>query len=254
MIKCTRCGYDNPDNALYCARCGYPLTLQSPFQIPPPPQPNQQPSPHYQKLSKRSLKKIIISVIAVVVIVVAILTTLSFIPHFGPSSAELITPSKASSVIGGSWSIDSTNTYSFTVSNGVVTEKLLNGSIETFSLHSFYSAMGEPVPGITSGYIEYLNGNISGEQGQIMAMYIVFSSSSNATSFFSQTETIIQLSSSNFNKISNNEFVAYTPGGIFGDEYDSIIFILSGNSVKIVSVIAPNSIGTSQLESLSNSF
>ncbi|HII75260.1 zinc-ribbon domain-containing protein [Sulfurisphaera tokodaii] len=30
MIKCPRCGYDNPDNALYCAICGYPLTTQQP--------------------------------------------------------------------------------------------------------------------------------------------------------------------------------------------------------------------------------
>jgi len=187
--------------------------------------------------------------------VLAVIVASQFIFHSGPSSAELITPSKAASVVGGSWSVDSANTYSFTISNDLVTEKLLNGSTETISLNSFYSTMGgEPLPEVTSGYVEYLNGNISGEQGQIMAMYIVFSSSSNAKNFFSQSEVTLQISSSNFNKISNNEFIAYTPGGLFGEEYDSIILVLSGNNVKIVSVIAPNPLGTSQLESLENSF
>ncbi|MBB5255271.1 zinc-ribbon domain-containing protein [Sulfurisphaera ohwakuensis] len=240
MIKCPRCGYDNPDHALYCARCGYPLTTQPPY---------------YQQPNKRSLRKIIIPVIAIVVVVIAVIAALPFVLHSGPSSAELITPSKAASVVGGPWSVDSTNTYSFTISNDVVTEKLLNGSTETISLNSFYSTMGgEPLPGVTSGYVEYLNGNVSGEQGQIMAMYIVFSSSTNAKNFFSQSEATLQISSSNFNKISNNEFVAYTPGGLFGEEYDSIILVLNGNSVKIVSVTAPNPLGTSQLESLVNSF
>ncbi|MCY0859793.1 MAG: zinc ribbon domain-containing protein [Sulfolobaceae archaeon] len=27
--KCPRCGYENPDDALYCMRCGYPLSQQS---------------------------------------------------------------------------------------------------------------------------------------------------------------------------------------------------------------------------------
>ena len=59
MKVCPRCGFSNPDEAIYCARCGYPLSgytaqqgtsygIQGPVQPGPSqatPQPNPTPSP-----------------------------------------------------------------------------------------------------------------------------------------------------------------------------------------------------------------
>ena len=47
MVKCPRCGYDNPDYAMYCIRCGYLLTQQQPYTQPyVPPQPINAANPY----------------------------------------------------------------------------------------------------------------------------------------------------------------------------------------------------------------
>ena len=168
MVKyCPKCGNPNPDEAMYCVRCGTPLTnvsvqqpqsppQQPPYQQPmyPPPQqpPYQQPvqppsypqqpmypppqQPPYQqypypqpypKRRKFPIKAVIGAVIAVVVVLVVVFVVLPI--FFGPSYP--ISASDLQSIYGGSWKVITNSSGTVSISTSLVTISYFNGTKET---------------------------------------------------------------------------------------------------------------------------
>ena len=92
MVKyCPRCGSQNPDDAMYCIRCGFPLTQpvnqpaaqQPPVSPPPYPQP---PSAGGKKRGRKSVP-IIGAALAVIVVVAALFFVLPLFHQTSPSSS-----------------------------------------------------------------------------------------------------------------------------------------------------------------------
>ena len=168
MVKyCPKCGYPNPDEAMYCVRCGTPLTnvpvqqpqslpQQPPYQQPmyPPPQqpPYQQPAqppsypqqpmypppqqPPYQqypypqpypKRRKFPIKAVIGAVIAVVVVLVVVFVVL---PMFTKPSYP-ISASDLQSIYGGTWTVLNNRSSTITFSSSTKTISYFNGTTKT---------------------------------------------------------------------------------------------------------------------------
>lgn len=89
---CPRCGYPNPDDALFCARCGY----QFPQQTSQPPY-----TPNYPRSKKRKMT-IIGGLIAVLILLIAFVV---ISPSLLTPASVLYSPSQASSNFGGSWTL-----------------------------------------------------------------------------------------------------------------------------------------------------
>jgi hypothetical protein len=152
MVKyCPKCGYPNPDDAMYCVRCGTPLATvqpqpqsapqqpinypQQPPQIQPPQYP-QQPNPPpvyppYQQYPypKRRfpIKAVIGAVIAVVVVLVVVFVVLPI--FFGPSYP--ISASDLQSIYGGSWKVITNSSGTVSISTSLVTISYFNGTKKT---------------------------------------------------------------------------------------------------------------------------
>jgi hypothetical protein len=152
MVKyCPKCGYPNPDDAMYCVRCGTPLATVQPQpqpapqqpinypQQPPqtqPPQYPQQPNPPpvyppYQQYPypKRRfpIKAVIGAVVAVVVVLVVVFVVLPI--FFGPSYP--ISASDLQSIYGGSWKVITNSSGTVSISTSSVTISYLNGTKKT---------------------------------------------------------------------------------------------------------------------------
>ncbi|BCU69737.1 hypothetical protein [Stygiolobus caldivivus] len=257
MKKCPRCGFDNIDTVTSCVRCGYPLTYQGPTAQPTPYQPMYQPTPQppyqgppYQQppppppKGKNKLLIPIVGAVGVIAVVLVVIVLFSVL-HSGPSGMSFVTPSEASSVLGGTWSINNYTSYTFTVHDGIATVKYLNGMTANRSVASI--TQGAPTVGITSGYYEYMVGTVNGKSEEITISGIAFQSSSDAVNFFSQVKSVLQMSAAKFKTVSSNEFVAYCYSG---SDIESIIVALNGNTLYGIEVIAPQPLGTSQLQSL----
>jgi hypothetical protein len=159
MVKyCPKCGYPNPDDAMYCVRCGTPLATVQPQpqsapqqpinypQQPPqtqPPQYPQQPNPPpvyppYQQYPypKRRfpIKAVIGAVIAVVVVLVVVFVVLPIfigpLPIFIRPSYP-ITVSDLQSIYGGSWKVNTSSSYVISISTSSVTISYFNGTKKT---------------------------------------------------------------------------------------------------------------------------
>jgi len=86
MVKyCPRCGFQNPDDAMYCIRCGFPLTQQvyQPTVQQPPvsPPPYPQPPSAGGKKGGRKLVPIIGVALAIIVIIAALILVLPLFHH-----------------------------------------------------------------------------------------------------------------------------------------------------------------------------
>jgi len=90
MVKyCPRCGFQNPDDAMYCIRCGFPLTQpvnqpaaqQPPVSPPPYPQP---PSAGGKRRGRKSVP-IIGAALAVIVVVAALFLVLPLFHQTTPT-------------------------------------------------------------------------------------------------------------------------------------------------------------------------
>jgi len=160
MVKyCPKCGYPNPDEAMYCVRCGTPLTNvpvqqpQSPPQQPPYQQPAQPPSypqqpmypppqqPPYQqypypqpypKRRKFPIKAVIGAVIAVVVVLVVVLVVLPMFtkPSYPVSASDL------QSIYGGTWTVLNNMSATITFSSSSATISFFNGTTKTLPITS----------------------------------------------------------------------------------------------------------------------
>ena len=158
MVKyCPKCGYPNPDEAMYCVRCATPLTNvpvqqpQSPPQQPPYQQPAQPPSypqqpmypppqqPPYQqypypqpypKRRKFPIKAVIGAVIAVVVVLVVVFVVL---PMFTKSSYP-VSASDLQSIYGGTWTVLNNMSGTITFSSSSETISYFNGTTKTLPL------------------------------------------------------------------------------------------------------------------------
>ena len=89
MVKyCPRCGFQNPDDAMYCIRCGLPLTqpvYQPTVQQPPlSPPPYPQPPSAGGKKRGRKLIPIIGVALAIIVIITALILLLPLFHHTTP--------------------------------------------------------------------------------------------------------------------------------------------------------------------------
>ena len=109
MVKCPRCGFDNPDEALYCMKCGYPLAQQpqatNPIQpnVQRPYQPSIQPSIPFPEPEKsvsgsgrKNRKKIIIPIGAIVLVALILLLVFPIMHNATP-----VTPVNTKAVTGG---------------------------------------------------------------------------------------------------------------------------------------------------------
>jgi len=90
MVKyCPRCGFQNPDDAMYCIRCGFPLTqpvYQPTVQQPPvSPPPYPQPPSAGGKKRGRKLVPIIGGALAIIVIIAALFFVLPLFHHTTPN-------------------------------------------------------------------------------------------------------------------------------------------------------------------------
>ncbi|MEJ2775320.1 zinc ribbon domain-containing protein [Sulfolobaceae archaeon RB850M] len=158
MVKyCPKCGYPNPDEAMYCVRCGTPLATvqqpQSPPQQPPYQQPAQPPSypqqpmypppqqPPYQqypypqpypKRRKFPIKAVIGAVIAVVVVLVVVFVVLPMFtkPSYPVSASDL------QSIYGGTWTVLNNRSGTITFSSSSETISYFNGTTKTLPLIS----------------------------------------------------------------------------------------------------------------------
>jgi len=96
MVKyCPRCGFQNPDDAMYCIRCGFPLTqpvYQPTVQQPPvSPPPYPQPPSAGGKKGGRKLVPIIGVALAIIVIIAALILVL---PLFHHTTTKKLTPNQ----------------------------------------------------------------------------------------------------------------------------------------------------------------
>jgi hypothetical protein len=93
MVKyCPRCGFQNPDDAMYCIRCGFPLTqpvYQPTVQQPPvSPPPYPQPPSAGGKKGGRKLVPIIGVALAIIVIIAALILVLPLFHHTTPTKLQ----------------------------------------------------------------------------------------------------------------------------------------------------------------------
>ncbi|BDC17565.1 zinc ribbon domain-containing protein [Acidianus sp. HS-5] len=247
MVKyCPRCGYPNVDDAKFCMRCGYPFQ-QPPPNTPPPttPQPLYVPPQRpYTRTKRKSKKKVGIPIGAIIVAIIAILAVISSLYR----SAELITPSEAASVLGGSWGVNDDHSYSFVVnSNGSITVKYLSGSTKTYPLSSCtvcLLSLTEPLP--QNGYVECLDGTVNGNSEKIHTVDYDYSQPCVAQAIFCRVYFRIPRGSSITN-VSSSEVIVYSQTCC---ETISSIIELSGNSIYGVSVIGQQQVEASQLEKL----
>ena len=156
MVKyCPKCGYPNPDDSMYCMRCGTQLPisgqqpatsyLQQPAYPPPPTQqpgyPQQPPGyppyqqqpypPGYPRPKRRvPIKAIIGAVVAVVVVLVVVLVVL---PIFFSSSYP-VTTSDFQSVYGGSWKILNNESGTVSFSSSALTVSYYNGTTKSYPI------------------------------------------------------------------------------------------------------------------------
>jgi hypothetical protein len=141
MIKyCPKCGYPNPDDAMYCVRCGTPLAAVQPqLQLAPqqpinyPQQPNPQPVyPPYQQYPYPKRRFPIKTVFGAVITVVVVLGVfLVVLPMFTTPSYP-ISASDLQSIYGGSWRIMTNSSGTVSISPSLVTISYLNGTTKTF--------------------------------------------------------------------------------------------------------------------------
>jgi len=97
MVKyCPRCGFQNPDDAMYCIRCGFPLTqpvYQPTVQQPPvSPPPYPQPPSAGGKKGGRKLVPIIGVALAIIVIIAVLFLVLPLFHHTTPT--KKLTPNQ----------------------------------------------------------------------------------------------------------------------------------------------------------------
>jgi hypothetical protein len=97
MVKyCPRCGFQNPDDAMYCIRCGFPLTqpvYQPTVQQPPlSPPPYPQPPSAGGKKRGRKLVPIIGVALAIIVIIAALILVLPLFHHTTPTKKLIPNP------------------------------------------------------------------------------------------------------------------------------------------------------------------
>ena len=94
MVKCPRCGYDNPDYAMYCIRCGFSLSQQpyTPLQgYPQRPLPTGAPTARADLRAFSDLRKGALSVgLGLILLLTAYILVLSFpfILHFEEQSIQ----------------------------------------------------------------------------------------------------------------------------------------------------------------------
>ena len=157
MVKyCPKCGYPNPDDEMYCVRCGTPLATVQPQpqsepqqpvnysqQPPQPPQYPQQPNPppvyppyqQYPYPKRRFPIKTVISVAITDVVVLGVFLVVlpiffgSLPKFFGPYN--LISVSDLQSIYGGSWEIKASSSYVISISTSSVTISYFNGTKKT---------------------------------------------------------------------------------------------------------------------------
>lgn len=155
---CPKCGHPNPDDEMYCVRCGTPLaTEQSQSQSAPqqpinypqqppqtqPPQYSQQPNPppvyppyqQYPYHKRRLPIKTVISVaIADVVVLGVFLVVLPIFLSPKPiffSPNNLISVSDLQSIYGGGWEIKASESGVISISTSSVTISYFNGTTKT---------------------------------------------------------------------------------------------------------------------------
>ncbi len=259
MKKCPVCGFENNDTAGFCSRCGSPLSAPQP---PPSSQPPNPYPPSYGSnapgnnpfkrpmgfLSSIMSKKVLIAIVAVVAIVIVIVV----VPGMLRPSDELITPSQASSVLGGSWTCLKNETYSLSLSNGKVSINYLDGtsvSNANPSAYGFTTILGyfPPSSGITSANVETMTGEVGGQEVSILAYEVNFNTSSNAKAQYNLALSSASSYGSSFKDISNNCFVEYSYG-------DSYIISINGNQLKAVAVNGLSNLPTGELKQLINDF
>jgi hypothetical protein len=91
---CPRCGYPNPDGAVYCLRCGYPLA---------------QTVPNYNKKGGGGKLPIIIGIIAIAVIVVGVFGYFFLLHKDAPIANNIVSPTTTSTTSSTTPSLVSPN-------------------------------------------------------------------------------------------------------------------------------------------------
>jgi hypothetical protein len=171
MVKyCPKCGYPNPDEAMYCVRCGTPLTnvpVQQPM-YPPPQQPPYQQYPYPQPYPKRRqfpIKAVIGAVIAVVVVLVVVFVVL---PMFTKPSYP-ISASDLQSIYGGTWTVLNNRSGTITFSSSSATISYFNGTTKTLPLIlnsiTFYGFGSEPTSDFSSVIVVVMKYSTSSGSG-----------------------------------------------------------------------------------------
>jgi len=158
MVKyCPRCGYPNPDDALFCVKCGYQFPQQP---SNPPNTPNYQPP-------KSHIMAIIGGIIAVVIILIAIVVIL---PLLSTHASALYSPSQASSNFGGSWTLCKNKTGVIYHTSSQYCIKFCNGTTMKESYPSLFgssfsssSIQMQCVAYFTSANFEILNSSNNGQ-------------------------------------------------------------------------------------------
>ena len=261
MVKyCPKCGNPNPDEAMYCVRCGTPLTnvpvqqpqsppQQLPYQQPmyPPPQqpPYQQPvqppsypqqpmypppqQPPYQqypypqpypKRRKFPIKAVIGAVIAVVVVLVVVFVVL---PMFTKSSYP-ISASNLQSIYGGTWTVLNNKSATITFSSSSKTISYFNGTTQTLPLKfnsiTFFGFGPQPTSYFSSEIVVIMKYKTSSRSG-FAGEFVYFIKS--GTPLYTSLQTI-----------EANNITFYFPGLNSGVASNGVIYSWNSNTVVLL--------------------
>jgi len=250
MVKyCPKCGYPNPDEAMYCVRCGTPLTNvpvqqpQSPPQQPPYQQPAQPPSypqqpmypppqqPPYQqypypqpypKRRKFPIKAVIGAVIAVVVVLVVVFVVL---PMFTKSSYP-VSASDLQSIYGGTWTVLNNMSGTITFSSSSETISYFNGTTKTLPLtpnndtFSFFGFGNQPTSYFSSVIVVTMKYNTSSGSGLV-----------GEAVFFIKSGTPLYTS---LQSIETNNITFYFSGFNHGVASNGVIYAWGSHSVVLL--------------------
>lgn len=225
MKVCPTCGTENPDEAVYCKKCGYKFPIVPAQPIPSPTTPSPQPT-------KRSNRPLLIGILAAVVIIVVIVGLILGPSIFSGNSLEAKASSiaaAANSNYGGNWNPMPNETYFAKISsNYEMKMTYLNGTTTTTFLAK------SPI-----SYVELSQLNLAGTElesfvlvdkttsNNITIIAVKFSNQTVANSVFELIITSVQLAYSfagiTLNGTTMNGYVVYYyPGGTLNVFFSSV--------------------------------
>lgn len=236
MIKCNRCGYENRDDARFCAKCGAPLNVYN-FSPPPPP-----PNP-----GSKFPMKAILALVAVIVILIIIAGVL---PAYVQPDGEILTPSQVSSVIGGTWKVGNNTAY-FSVQGNSVSVNYINGTKETMNISNFLGSTGAGsigiYKGLSSGQVEEMYGSINNTNLTLDAFQLCYENSTYSNETY-MTLTLFLGIVGHEVLLSNNTFVENATSS-----ESSLIVTMKGDQVYFIGLNGMY-LSDNQLESLIQDF